>query len=1077
MKKALLALLALTAALGSYEGYAQGVTTSSMSGYVVDPKGEELPGATVVAIHGPTGTRYGTTSRADGNFNIFNMRAGGPYTIIVTYVGFREEKIENVQLSLGQNLNLRFTLFDDVATLGEIEIRGVRDRVFDADKTGAYTSIDRTQLDRMPSLNRSINDFTRFTPQSNGNSFAGRDNRFNNLTIDGAVNNDVFGLASTPGGQTNTQPISLDAIQEIQVNLAPYDVRQGSFTGAGINAVTRGGSNEITGSVYYFLRNQSLAGEKVGDVTVPNAEFSQNQVGFRVGGPIIKDKLFFFVNGEQEKRTAPPVAFRARQAGEVEGGNISRVTAADAELFKSHLIDNYNFNPGSYEGYSFEQENTKLFARFDYNFNENHRITLRHNYVTAYRDIPPSLSGSQGGRQNSTTALPFNSANYVQNNTTNSTVLEVNSTFDNRFSNNLIITATTIRDFRGSQLNTRPFPFIDIESGGTTYMSAGFELFSPNNRLDQNLFQITNNFSIFSGKHVYTIGTHNEFFSFVNGFTPRFYGNYIYSNLNDFINNNAPREYQLTFSKLPNNAIPFATFSAFQLGFYGQDEWQANPKLKITSGLRLDIARAHKNNSPRNPGVEETFGLRTDELPAAQFLWSPRVGFNYDVKGDATTQLRGGTGIFTGRVPFVWLSNQVGNNGMTTGSVFLQGAAASAIRFNPNQPQFVVNNEGVLVDTNGDPVPGVGNTANIAITSPNFRFPQLWRNNLALDKKLPGNTILTFEAIYSKDLNAIVYKDINLLPAVGVRAGDGREVFGTNAATRNVDTRFTDVTLLDNISKAYQLNATVQVQKTFPFGLYANVAYNYGIAQDVTSASSSIARSSFTGNQVLGNPNQFVLATSNNELRHRAIGQVSYFKEYAKNFGTSVSLFYTARSGNPFSYVYAGDYNHDGINGNDLIYVPRTKDEIILVPSNANDTRTPDQIWDQLNAYILQDEYLRTRKGQFAERNAAVTPWSFQMDLSVRQDFYLDMPNGKRNTLQISFDVFNFGNMLNSDWGIVQQFNRNQLINFRGSVDGTPTGRGVFSFDNTPGGATFRDNISGFASKWEAQIGVRYIFN
>lgn len=1056
--------------------WAQGVTTSSMSGFVTDKGGESLPGANVVAVHLPTGTKYGSSTRGDGNFNIANMRSGGPYEVTVTFVGYKEQKVTGVQLGLGQNLILKFQLEDEATQIDEVVVTATKDQVFNAEKTGAATNIGLSQIQRLPTLNRSLNDFTRLTPQSNGSSFGGRDNRFNNLTIDGAVNNDVFGLTGTPGGQTNTQPISLDAVQEIQVNLAPYDVRQGSFTGAGINAITRSGTNEFSASAYFFTRNESLAGEEVRGVNVPNSDFSQNTYGIRAGGAIIKDKLFYFVNAEREVRTAPPVAFRARVGTEPVQGVVSRVTEADANAFRDHLINQYSFDPGPYQDYAFDQQNDKVFARLDYNINDNHRLTVRHNWVKAFRDIPVSNSGAQGGRQNSNTALPFQSSNYTQNNQTNSTVVELNSTFGNRFSNNLILTRTTVRDFRESQTGTRPFPLVDIEQGGTTYMSAGFEPFSPNNRLDQDLYQLTNNFSIYSGKHVYTIGTHNEFYKFVNGFTPRFYGNYIYNSLSDFINDNAPREYQLTFSKLPNQAIPFAEFSAFQLGFYAQDEWQINNKFKLTSGIRIDIPRVYKNNAPLNQAFLESFGLRTNEMPDAKVLFSPRVGFNWDITGDAKTQVRGGVGVFTGRPPFVWLSNQVGNNGVSTGSLTLRDAAAAAIRFNPNQPQFAVNPEGQLVDTNGVPVPGVSSTANIAVVAPDFKFPQLFRANLAVDKKLPGDVILSLEGIYSKDINAIIYKDLNLNTPIGRRDSDGREVFSTSQAAggRLVDTRFTDVSLLDNTSRAYQYSLTGQIMKSFPMGLDLMAAYNYGTARDVTSASSSIARSSFTANSVVGNPNQFVLGISDNQLQHRIIGSASYFKKYAKFFGTSISLFYTVRSGNYFSYTYAGDFNNDGINGNDLIYIPRTQNEVILVPSNAADTRTPAQIWNDLNNYITNDEYLSGRKGQFAERNGAVTPWSSRLDLSIRQDFYIEV-NGKVNTLQLSFDVFNFGNMLNSDWGIVQVPNRTQLLNFRGSADGTATGRPVLSFDNL--NSTFRDNIDPFVSKWEAQLGIRYIFN
>jgi hypothetical protein len=1082
----LIAFALFLCVLTKHTASAQGITTSAMNGLVVDMTSEPLIGATVIAVHTPTGTQYGTVTGSDGRFNFQNLRVGGPYTVTVSYVGYAQDQAGNINLALGENRNLTFMLTEDNVTLGEVVVTGRADEVFNAGRTGASTNVGIEKINRLPTLDRSIQDFTRLTPQATGGgSFGGRSNRFNNISIDGAVNNDVFGLAATgtPGGQTNAQPISLDAIGAISVSVAPFDVREGSFTGAGINAVTRSGTNEFSGSVYHFQRTAALVSTRVGETTVVNEDFSDMQSGFRLGGPIIKNKLFFFTNYERASRITPPVNFVAARPG-LTGDNVSRVQAADLDRLSDFLIENYNFDPGAYENYRFDQLSHKWFGRIDWNISQSHKLTLRHNFVTAFRDIPVSNSGAQGLRQNSVNALPFQGSNYRMNNTTNSTVMELNSAFGARFANNLILGATTIRDYRSTPTGSAvPFPTVDIEAGDNlTYTTFGYEPFSAFNRLDQDIFQITNNFNIYANNWVFTLGTHNEFYRFVNGFLPRYYGNYRYATLDAFINNQAPSLYEVSFSRLPGGEVPLARFSAAQLGLYAQGEWTARQGLRLTFGLRGDVPIVYNHNSVYNPAVEETFGLRTDQMPAPRLLMSPRIGFNWDVNNDRTTQFRGGTGIFTGRVPFVWISNQVGNNGMTTGNIRLVGNEAGAIRFNPDQPQVGLREDGTPVDPNtNQPIPGVGNTSNIAVTSRNFRFPQVWRTNLAVDQRLPGDFVLTLEGIYGKDLNAIIVQDLNLVEPVGTLEGDGRSVFptgnrqGTNIPNRLVDGRFTDVILMDNTSRGYQLNLTAQLQKTFRNGLFFSTAYNHNRSTDLNSGTSSIARSNFNGNQVLGNPNDLFLATSAFEMRHRFIASASFFKEYLRNFGTSVSLFYELRSGLPFSYVYGGDPVRSGYQSQQLIYVPRTQDEILLVNSNPNDTRTQQQIWDELNAYIEQDRYLSTRRGQYAERNGARTPWSSQLDVSIRQDFYL-MVAGKRNTFQLSFDVFNFGNMLNPNWGIIQQVNNAQILSFVNTVDGTATGRPQFSFNNPAGGATFRNNV-GLASRWQAQFGLRYIFN
>ncbi len=1067
---------------------AHGVTTASISGLITDEKGEGLPGATVVAVHTPSGTQYATSTLANGRFNFPSVRIGGPYVITTTYVGYQEQKREGINLSLGQNFTADFKLASGNVQLEEVVVSGTKDPVLNADRTGAATNVSNEQITRLPTLNRSLEDYTRLTPQSNGSNFGGRNDLYNNISIDGSLFNNAFGLSSRPGGQTNSQPISLDAIEEIQINLAPYDVRQGGFTGAGINAVTRSGTNNFQGSVYTFLKNQRFIGERVGDITQANPNFSYNQTGLRLGGPIIKNKLFFFVSGEIERREDPIGSFVANRPEGPNatpppgrGSNTANVNASDLNDLRNFLITNYNYNPGSYELYGMETYSDKILTRIDWNINNNHKLSFRYNYLKSFRDVPTSNSFSTGGRQNSANSLPFSNSNYLINNNLNSFITELNSSFGNKFSNNLILGYTGFRDFRESR--GAIFPLVDIENGnGQTITTFGYEPFTPNNQLDQDVFQLSDNFTIYAGKHVLTVGTSNEYYKFANGFTPNFYGRFRFSTFSDFYasansqldedpntNLSNASQYELTYSAVPGVAVPLAELEVAQLGFYAQDEWSVRNNLKITGGVRIDVP-FYPIQLQRNDSIEQlTFagGERIDvsRYPDAKLLWSPRVGFNWDVKGDRTTQVRGGTGIFTGRIPFVWLSNQASNNGVLFGSEFRNNPNNRP--FSPDPRQYIPQN------------PSLPGTVLINATADDFRFPQVFRTNLAVDQQLPWGLVGTLEAIYTKDINAVFHRNANLEAPAGVVEGDGRPQFPGTDAGRRINDFVTNAIILDNTNQGYQLNLTAQLQKTFGNGLFASLAYNYQDARDLSSSTSAIANTAFSNNQIVGSPNDAVLSYSSYLLRHRIVGAASYRKEYAKFLGTTVSLVYVARSGNPLSYVYGNDLNSDGAFGNDLIYVPRSRDEIVLVPAGNTDTRTPDQIWQQLNSFIEQDEYLSSRRGQYAERNGAFTPWSARLDFRILQDFFVNVA-GKRNTIQLSLDVQNLGNLLNRNWGIVQQVSRNQVLSFAGYEGVDNTGRPTFSFPfnsgTNPLTETFR-NDTDLISRWQAQFGIRYIFN
>lgn len=1057
MKILYLRILFILILLVSFQkSYSQGVTTSSLTGTVTDANGGELPGATIVAVHTPSGTRYGTTSLVDGRYTIPNMRVGGPYTVDITFVGYQDQRSENIFLRLGEPFVLNGRLSESGTALQEVVVSGTRNPILNAERTGASTNISRQQIETLPTINRSLQDFTRLTPQANGGSFGGVSSRFNNITIDGAVNNDVFGLASgsgTPGGQANTQPISLDAIQEIQVVLAPYDVTYGNFTGGGVNAVTRSGTNDFQGSAYFFGKNENLVG-KSPLTDAKYTTFTDNQYGFRLGGPIVKNKLFFFVNAERGRREAP-LAFNA-------GENGSAISVATAQAIRDYTLARYGYDIGGFGPIDLKRENDKMFGRLDWNISDKHQLTIRHNYITAFDD---NLSRSG-------TNFSFGNNAYQFSNKQNISVMELRSNISASLSNNLILGYSRIRDSR--QVAGGIFPQIQIRnlegvSSNNAYL--GSERSSVANELDQNIFEITDNFRYSLGKHTFTFGTHNEFFNFRNLFINNIAGRWDFNSVADYLANN-PLQARASYSLIPGESRPAAEFSAAQLGLYVQDVYAVTPTLRITAGLRVDLPII-SDKPLNNPTVSATFpGVRTNETPSGKLLWAPRVGFNYDVTGDRSIQLRGGAGIFTGRVPFVWLSNQFVNSGLVLGTVDITDNAATPLinevnggqgfQPDPNQQQSV-----------GGPV----STVEINAVDRNFRIPQVARFNLATDVQLPYGIVGTLEGIYSKTINNITYRDINLLPATTTISPDYsggvdlRPRYSTAPAGK-VSPAYTNAIFLDNTNKGYTYNFTAQLQKNFEFGLNGMFAYTYGRSTDVNSGTSSTALSNWEFVQIVTDPNNPPLATSSFETRHRLVGSLGYNITYGPNdaFGTGINLFYSGFSGTPFTYLYNGDLNGDGRFGNDLLFVPATLEQINLVDVRSSAgvvTLSRDQQWHNLNAFIENDLYLREQRGKYSERNGARTPWEHHFDVRVTQD--LGVVTGKhKNTLQLTFDIFNIGNLISKDWGR-SYFVSNQAV----SLISTARGVNGFTFNRTnPVGY----DVSDLGSRWQGQFGVRYLF-
>jgi hypothetical protein len=1079
--------------------FAQGSTTSAIAGTVVDEKGQGLPGATVIAVHEPTGSRYGASTRADGRYNIVNMRVGGPYKVTVSFVGYKESAQSGIVLTLASELRQNFKLEVSQSQLEEVKVVASRSSVINSGRTGAATTVSNSSITTLPTLNRSLGDFARLDPRANGLNFAGRNALFNNVTVDGAFFNNAFALSPTIGGQAGASPISVDAIDQFQVLIAPYDVRQGMATGANINVVTKSGTNNWTGSGYYFGTNEGLVGNKIGDATSQFGKFNRGQFGARVGGAIIKNKLFIFGSFEQETQTDPGSNFVATRTGSEPNRSIAK--AEDLDKLKAFLLSKFNYDPGAYENYNREKFSQKANVRLDWNISDKHKLNVKYNYLRSYADISPSNSGSlPGGRSPSVNVLPFQGSLYRINNNLDSYIAELNSTFSNSISNNLTVGYTAMRDFRESPVNNTPFPTVDIGNNNLNQLTTfGYEPFSANNLLNSDIFQISDNLTIYKGKHVYTLGFAYEANAFKNGFAPNYYGGYQFRSIDDFIKSAngdktvIPAFYRQQWSNYAE--FPFAEMKGNTLSFYGQDEITAAKGLKLTFGLRADATSFPSFDEPKytnsfvpNLTFRDGVKLATNKFPETTVLWSPRFGFNWDVKDDKTTQVRGGLGIFSGRVPYVWLSNQLSNNGVLFGSENLS---------NPTNRPF-------NADVNAYR-PAVSSTVtptayNLAVTDPNFKFSQVFRGNLAVDKQLGDGWIVSVEGIYTKDINAVYLENVNL-PNSTVKAvgADNRVIFytlganglpstarnfqiygnvrGVNGPANGIATtlapNISDAIVIKNTNLGYSYALTATVSKAFDNGLFASLSYTNSDSRSVNDGG-SIAQSQWRDRVVSGDPNENVASYSSYMQSHRINAYGSYRLNYLnEKASTTFGFTYSVAPSGRFSYTYSGDMNGDN-QFNDLMYVPRSQSEILLRDLG---TYTAAQQWTDLDKYITQDKYLSSRRGQYAERNGAELPWSANFDFKVIQDFYINV-GGKKNTLQFTLDVFNFGNYVSPQWGLNQTPLRAALVNY--VTNDAATGRPVFQFPfrsgTTPLAETFQRSF-GLGSRWQAQFGIRYIFN
>jgi hypothetical protein len=1022
----------------SATAWSQGVTTAAITGIVTDKAGAGLPGANVVAVHVPSGTTYGTTTRDDGSYALPNLRVGGPYNLSVSYVGYRKEEQKDITLQVSQTAKFDFRLTEEAVQAGEVVVTSERSPILNASRTGAATAVSKEAITYFPTISRRIEDITRLTPQASGFSFAGQDNRLNNVTIDGSFFNDSFGLGNQPGDRTGVAPVSLDAIEQIQVNIAPFDVRQGHFIGAGVNTVTKSGTNDFSGSAYYQFRNQGLVGQKAKDTDFNAGTFKYNNFGIRLGGPIIQNQLFFFTSFESDKLAQPGTTFTARTASQSAGGTVTRVLASDLDQLSTYLKTNFNYDTGPYQGYDFKTPATRFLARLDYNLDDKNKLSLRYIHLDSEADILVSNSSSLGfgNRRSNINALNFANSNYGILDNIRSIIGEWNSVLSETMANNFIIGYSYYDQSRSYR--SAMFPFVDIlaaPTDQTVYTSFGFEPFTPNNELRFSSFQAQNNLTIFSGEHTFTLGAAIEKYHSDNVFFPGSQSIYVYNQLSDFYtdangylanpNRTAPapvtlRRFQVRWNNIPGQEKPLQPLDVFYAGAYAQDEWQVSKDFRMTFGLRVDVPffgnTAYANAQADTMVFRDENGnpvqYSTGKLPDPKLQFSPRFGFNWDVMGDRTTQIRGGSGLFSGPPLYVWISNQIGNTGVLTG--FLSVDNTTNYPFSPNPDKYKPTN------VTGAPA----SSYELALTDPNFRFPQVWRSNIAIDQKLPLDFVGTVEFLYNRDVNGIYYIDASLRPANSAFVGaDNRPRWNyTPSSARRINgTIVQDAIVLKNQNVGTAWNISASLERSFSDGFFAKIGYNYGESKNTVDPG-SIAFGSWNNNQHAGDPNNPGLGFSASSPGHRIFAAFSYRTEYFDFGGTTISLFWQGFSPGNGSYVFGGDMNGDGGTSNDLIYVPKDQSEMNFQQyTTGGVTFTAQQQMDAWDAFINQDPYLSKRRGQYAERGGVFLPMVYRADLSIVQDVFTDFL-GKRNTLQLRADILNVGNFLNKDWGVAQTF-------------------------------------------------------
>ncbi len=1080
----------------SYSVFGQGSTTSSMSGRVTDSKGEVLAGATIVATHEPSGTRYGATANNQGLYSIQGMRPGGPYKVNVSFIGYKSMDYTDITLFLGETFNLNTSLSEFTAEVAEVTVIGARPSKFNTTKTGATTNISSEDMLKLPTISRSIGDIARVSPYTNGTmSFAGGDGRSTNFTVDGANFNNNFGLSSNlPGGGN---PISLDAIEEVQVVIAPFDVRQTNFIGGGVNAITKSGTNTFKGTAYTYQTNQNMRGNKIGDHDFGDRAKESNSIyGFTVGGPILKNKLFFFGNLEYEKTPQQVIRWRASTNGTTDQQTISRVTESDLQTVSDYLKTKYGYETGSFKSFPADESNLKYLARLDWNINDANKLSVRFNHTKNTAWNPPNGNSTDGSYRDRNKdrvgqfSMSYANSMYSMDNVVNSGTVELNSRFSKNMSNQLLVTYSDIEDVRGS--TSSPFPFIDIMSGDIAtgaaaldpYISAGYELFTWNNGVKNKIITATDNFTYYIDAHKLTAGISYEYQMADNNYMRNGTGYYRYASMTDFLSGAAPVDFALTYGTngelVPSNAVKFN-----QIGAYIQDEWTPVQNFKLTLGLRADNLSFIDDIITNNAVLNLDFGNRhidTGEWPKSKVNLSPRVGFTWDVKGDKSLVLRGGTGIFTGRLPLVFFTNMPSNAGMNQILMKIQTRFNADGTVRSRDPRLdllagdIITDVDEMIDrldfqTVVTPADG-SLPSSIAGVDPDFKMPQVWKSSAAVDYKVPSNFPLsvTFEGIFTKNINAVMLDNYAVknpgLSWTTFAGPDKRYIF---PADYLYNSTVKDACVLINTNKGYgyTLNLTVNAEPVN--NLYVMAAYTKTEMKEVSGMPGSNANSAWVGLITVDGPNNATVQRSQYVIPNKLIASVSYRIPYlSDHMSSTFSLFYSGFTPYGNSFIYTNDMNGDGVT-NDLIYIPKQRGEVKF--ATAADENA-------FFAFMEQDKYLSKHKGEYAEAYAARSPWTNRFDFRFVQDFSVKAGNTK-NTLQLSIDVLNAGNLLNSKWGVYKNMaasNYGAILKYEGRDEANVPSYSMAKVSNAYPVKTY-DTYLNISQCWMLQVGLRYIFN
>ena len=1073
---------------------AQGVTSAAVAGRVTDESGTPVPAAQLTLINGSTGQRYAARSRDDGRYSFENVDVGGPYTLAVRALGFEPRTSTPFNLQLGQRLTQDLSIKRAAVELAGVIVETSSNPLLSTARTGAGSFISDSALRRLPTLNRAFNDFVNTAPQivktpGGGTSFTGQNDRFNNIQIDGTVNNDLFALGASnqvPGGGVNARPISIEAVKEYQALTAPFDVRQGGFVGGLINAVTKSGTNELHGSVFGYLQNENFVGSDTNGVSVPVADYQQQQYGFTLGGPIVRDKLHFFVTGDFRHDNRPfATSIQLGANGDTTGVGI---TQARFDSVQQILTTQYGFNPGTWRAPQINNPETNLFGKLDFELGTNSHVEVSGTLINVNQDKmihtyrsgfvqPPSLSNARDGYE-------LSGSGYYVKDETRTLRGKWTTTVGSNLSNELILGRTTISDNR-PPVSNHPLILVGGNSPGT-YIAAGAERFSHANSLDQRVVELTDNVTFPAGRHLFTLGTHNEFIHFRNVFFPLSVGVWNFANP-AALAAGTPNLYARALPGPLRPDGPVADFNVTQVGFYGEDRFSPIPNLTVTAGVRMDVPSLPA--PAENPALDTipfpALGggtVRTSSTPSGNLLWSPRLGFNYDVNGRQETILRGGVGIFSGRPPYVWVSNAYGNTGLEQQTVFCNGAASAA-----NNGSLVDTVPAFTVDPTAQPTTCGGTNqvgpnaaaSSIVFYDQNFKFPQALKLALGADRALPWNLFATVDFVFTKAINQYYLQDVNLRGIQGASSGEaGRPLYGTinpNTGSATVLRRTNlanDVIKNSNVSKDQSTSLAFQLQKRFSDGLEFSAAYTYSHSLDVMSMTSDITSSNYNFGALDGTVASRNLRTSSFDRPHK----VSISGTVNVPFGGRFSLIYNGLSGTPFTYVVSGDANADGVFGNDLAYVPRNRADITMDGNGGGaagfgTAAQQDSVFGLLDKYITNEPCLQNNRGRLAPRNTCRNPWT--NFLNARLSWAV--PTVAGHTLEITADMLNVLNFINSGWGLIRQtgtgFEEQNLIQQTGYD--AANGRGIYALAIPVKNAVTLNSIS---ARWVFQLGTRYTF-